>query len=467
VDIPIYSSAITVDPQADLQLNYFLQQDVVGDNPATPQVEPSEPAVLGVLVTNVGGGTANNLSITTAQPQIIENDKGLIDNFQIIGTQVGAQQQASPSLTVDFGDLAPGQTSDADFLLLSSLQGQFENFSATFTHTDALGGTETSLISSVQTHTWIHAGEFNYANSTGEMDYLVDDVANPDSLPSAIYFSDGTTAPVDIASNAQSSQVGPSSALTYQVTASVTSGWDYIQIPDPGAGYDLYKVVRSDGVVIPVSDQAWTTDVTIAPTGKATTDYELHILDDNSTGSYMVYYRPTTATAPTVISVSSVSSPQSGPIASVDVTFSEPIDPTAFTTANVSLTLYGGTNLINRSVTLTRDSSTTFTIGGLSSLTSDDGNYTLTVNAAGINDFFGDVGTGSESTSWANGTNAPLIGSVAAGDPTLVNTPVSTVDVVLSEPIEPSSFNDESLTLTLNNGSNLISSSVTITHIDS
>ena len=57
------------------------------------------------------------------------------------------------------------------------------------------------------------------------------------------------------------------------------------------------------------------------------TDYELHILDDNSTGSYMVYYRPTSLTAPTVASVSSVSSPQSGAIGSVDVTFSEPIDP--------------------------------------------------------------------------------------------------------------------------------------------
>ena len=71
-------------------------------------------------------------------------------------------------------------------------------------------------------------------------------------------------------------------ALTYQVTANVTSGWDYFQLPDPGAGYTLYKVVRSDGTVIPVSDQAWTTDRTISPTGRGTVDYELHILDDNS-----------------------------------------------------------------------------------------------------------------------------------------------------------------------------------------
>ena len=137
--IPVFPSTITVYPQAELQLNYFLQQTVIGDDPSTPQVViPSEPAVLGLLVTNVGAGTANNLSITTAQPQIIQNEKGLADTFQIIETQVGTQQVA-PSLMVDLGNVAPGQTADADFLLLSSLQGELEDFSATFSHTNAWG----------------------------------------------------------------------------------------------------------------------------------------------------------------------------------------------------------------------------------------------------------------------------------------------------------------------------------------
>ena len=142
----------------------------------------------------------------------------------------------------------------------------FNNFTATFSHSDALGGTETSLITSVTTHTLIHAGDFNYPDSTGATDYLAEDTPNADNLPDTIYFSDGTTAAVNIATNATATPVGPASALTFQVTADVTSGWDYIQLPDPGAGYTLYKVVRSDGTVIPVSDQAWQTDVTISPT---------------------------------------------------------------------------------------------------------------------------------------------------------------------------------------------------------
>ncbi len=164
VTIPVFPSTITVDPQAELQLNYFLQKDVV---------DPSEPATLGLLVTNVGAGTANSLTITTAQPQILQNAKGLLDTFQIVGTQVGNQQE-TPSLSVDFGDIAPGQTADATFLLQSMLPGVFDNFTATYSNSDALGGSETSLIESVTTHTLVYAGDFNYPDSTGATDYLVD-----------------------------------------------------------------------------------------------------------------------------------------------------------------------------------------------------------------------------------------------------------------------------------------------------
>ncbi len=466
VTIPVFPSTITVDPQAELQLNYFLQQTVVGQDPFSSGVQPSEPAVLGLLVTNVGGGTANNLSITTAQPQILQNAKGLLDTFQIIGTQVG-NQQVSPSLTVDLGDIAPGQTADASFLIESLLAGSFDNFTATFSHSDALGGTETSLIASVTTHTLIYAGDFNYPDSIGATDYLTEETPNANNLPDTIYFSNGTTAAVNIATDMTANPVGPASALTCQVTASVTSGWDYIQIPDPGAGFTLYKVVRADGTVIPINDQAWQTDVTVSPTGKQTTEYELHILDDNSTGSYMVYYRPTSLTPPTVASVSPVSSPQSGPVGSVDISFSEPINPATFTTQNLLLTLNGGADLIGSGVTITQDSPTTFTIGGLLDLTGDYGNYTMTVDATGISDFFGDIGTaaGSASTSWATGTNVPVVVSVGTGSPALRNTPVDAVDVVLSEPINPATFNYQALSLTLDGGSNLITSGVTVTEV--
>jgi hypothetical protein len=463
---PIFPAAITVYPQPKLEINYFLQKDVIGDDPSTPEVEPSEPAVLGMLVTNAGGGTATNLSITTAQPQIVQNDKGLLDTFQIVGTQVGTQQE-TPSLTASLGDIAPGGTADADFLLLSSLQGQFQDFSATFSHTDALGGTSTSLIASVTTHQLIHAGDFQYPGSTGEIDYLVNDVPDPNSTPDTVYLSNGTTAPVNTATNISVNGTISDSQLSVQVTAQVTSGWVYLQLPDPGAGYTLTKVVRSDGTVLPVSDAAWTTDRTIAPTGKATVDYELHILDLDSTGSYTVYYRPTSVTAPALVSIQPIANPQSGPISSVEVTFNEPIDPATFTWQNVTLTLNGGANLITPAVTVTQTSPTTFTIGNLSGLTAANGNYELTVSASGVNDLFGDVGAGSLSESWSLGVDVPVVVSVGAGNPSIRNSPVQTVDVVLTEPIVNSSFDYHSLTLSLDGGPNLITPAVTVVQVSS
>jgi hypothetical protein len=287
IGIAVFPATITVLPQAQLRLNYFLQRDVIGADPYSSEVVTPEPAVLGLLVTNVGLGTANNLSITTAQPQIVDNDRGLLNTFQIIGTQVGTQQ-VTPSLQVNFGNIEPGQTADADFLILSALQGIFTNFTASFTHSDALGGLDTSLIQSIQTHTLIHAGNFNFPGSTGAIDYLAEDNVNVGNLPDTVYFSNGTTASVHIATNVQSS--AGTAARTYNLTANVTSGWNYIQLPDPGAGYTLSAVVRSDGKVIRVGDEAWATDRTINAAGRGTIDYELHILDLDSTGSYTVTY---------------------------------------------------------------------------------------------------------------------------------------------------------------------------------
>ena len=48
--------------------------------------EPSVPYELDVLVHNVGAGAAEDLSIASAQPKIVDNEKGLLINFQIVGT---------------------------------------------------------------------------------------------------------------------------------------------------------------------------------------------------------------------------------------------------------------------------------------------------------------------------------------------------------------------------------------------
>ena len=46
---------------------------VYGDDPLTPQVEPSLPFPFGLIMHNTGYGTASNVTIQSAQPQIVDN----------------------------------------------------------------------------------------------------------------------------------------------------------------------------------------------------------------------------------------------------------------------------------------------------------------------------------------------------------------------------------------------------------
>ena len=109
-----------------------------------------------------------------------------------------------------------------------------------------------------------------------------------------------------------------------------------------------------------------------------------------------------------VSSIAAVSpSPRNSSVSSIDVTFSEPINNSSLTAGALTLTDDGGANLINGSVSLSLISGDTYAIGGLTGLTSAQGEYTLTVNAADIKDQNGVAGTNSLSTSWLMDTTAP------------------------------------------------------------
>lgn len=68
----------------------------------------------------------------------MENEKGLLADFKIIATEV-AGQNLQPSLTVDFGAIAPGTNAIGRWLFTSSILGGFIEYSATIEHQNGLG----------------------------------------------------------------------------------------------------------------------------------------------------------------------------------------------------------------------------------------------------------------------------------------------------------------------------------------
>jgi hypothetical protein len=300
VRIPLAPVAITVLPTARLQADYFLQRDVFSDDPFTAELESAEPFSLGVLVNNFGHGTARNLRIASAQPLIVENERGLIIDFDIIGTQVG-NAPINPSLTVDFGNVASGETAVGRWLMTASLQGLFTDYKASFEHLDELGNPRLSLVERVALHEMIHLVSDDRPGADALFDFLVNDVPDERDLPDTLFLSHGNAEPVTALS--QGSVTGTLAAGGGSLQLRLTNappGWVYLRLPDPGNGqYRLVRVERTNGVALP-TENFWLTDRTFIGGGqRPIRENILHLVEHSAVGSYtLVYTRVSDATPP-------------------------------------------------------------------------------------------------------------------------------------------------------------------------
>lgn len=97
------SDTITVKPDPQLFLKYFHSKEVFADNPFTTDIEPSIPFQLALLIENRGYGDAKNVQILSSQPEIVENTKELLVDFNIIGSRLGNTSIATRSMNIEFG----------------------------------------------------------------------------------------------------------------------------------------------------------------------------------------------------------------------------------------------------------------------------------------------------------------------------------------------------------------------------
>lgn len=256
--VPINPDRITVKPMPQLVLDYFMPYQVIGDNPFTPQVEPPVAYPLAVRVMNDGYGTAAKLKIDSAQPKIVDNQQGLLISFKLLGASVN-DSAVTPSLTVDFGDLASKKAATANWQMISTLSGRFIDFKTSFTHASELGGELTSLINATNAHYLTHMVKVNLPGRDGRLDFLADTDRDAEHLPDAIFESEIPNNGTDMA-NARSAVTvispltqperptpeTPTVALTLPMG---TIGWVYTKLPDPSQGMlKLLDVVRGDGV---------------------------------------------------------------------------------------------------------------------------------------------------------------------------------------------------------------------------
>ncbi|MBK7999158.1 MAG: putative Ig domain-containing protein [Verrucomicrobia bacterium] len=292
ITIQLLPGSITVLPEARLTLDYFQQRDVYSDDPFTPEIEPAEPFALGLRIRNSGAGEARNFRINSAAPRIIENEKGLAIEFQLLGARVD-NEPLNPSFNLNVGSIAPGTSKTVIWDMTSTLQGKFIDYRATFEHMDALGGLSLSLIDAVRIHEMIHVVRSDRAGDDTLPDFLVNDSPDPDNLPDVVYLSDSTTGAVAIATSPAVDSPATTNDLQVQLTATMSSGFAYLRMPNPGADFRLVSARRSDGKQLILGANVWTTDRTFPASQTAVVREKLlHLFDHNSTGIYTLTFAP-------------------------------------------------------------------------------------------------------------------------------------------------------------------------------
>jgi hypothetical protein len=169
-------------------------------------------------------------------------------------------------------------------------------------------------------------------------------------------------------------------------------------------------------------------------------------------------------TPPTVAIDDVVPNHRGTPVTTLSIVFDEWVD--GLDLADLRLTRDGGGNLLTGSETLATEDHITWTLGGISSLTTLSGSYTFSLLAAdsGIADEAGNLLVMNAATSWTVDSVAP-IAVIAAVLPNPRNASVSQLLITFSEAVQGLTL--ANLSLTRGGGSNLLTTSQTLTTTDS
>lgn len=467
----LFPVTLEVHPSPDLFLHYFMERDILGDDPLTPTItEPVIPGELALMIENNGYGNANNVLIESAQPEIVDNEKGLLIEFELIGSNLQGLPVNLGLINIDFGTIFAQSAKVGRWWFTSSLLGHFVDYSASLTHTDSRGNPELSLVSGAEMHELIRSISV-YGDLDDDInDFLVNDVQDVNELPDAIYLSQGQTV-LDVyqANSGSFNQDVKAPIFTNTLTLSPKfMGWNYLKLDDPGNGmFEIESITRNnDGQQIPL-DNAWLTFVTLPDGQEHIYENKFHIVDNFeaiTAQSYTVVWVPADTAEIKVVEISGAPvQPITEPLSELTIVFNKEIDASSFTFEDLSLELEGSSNIADNSIIITRVADVTYKLD-ISSHTTGDGTYELTVNTANINDNAGNTGKESETVTWTELLSVPAIEEFSGLPSGPTNQLINAIEVRFNMEIDATTFSGDDLTLFRNTGA--LASSLTVSQVD-
>lgn len=398
---------LTVKPSPNLDLTYFMQRDIKGDDPLTKEVEPSEEAEFSLLINNLGYGDATNVRMSTNQPEIVDNEKGLKVKFELMSSQLNGQEKTlalGGSVSTDFGNIPAHSTSYAQWWLKSSLLGHFTDYDVTATHLTSYGNKDLSLLNDVTIHELIRSIDVTKGDKTLK-GFMTNDIVDADDTPDMLYLSDGEIEKVNVAA---SSSITKTSDTEYTLTITPSEeGWNYGNLSDPTYGVSALKSVTraSDGKQISLRN-FWQTDRTLRDGKDPLYENRIHfadLFDGKNAESYILTFEATPSLMLEVASIEGAPAEDevaTQPVNTLKVMFNKYIDPATFTSEDIQINVQGKEQ-DSQLVKISTEDNKNFVLD-LTQLNASAGNgyYTLTVQTSGITDSEGFAGKTGKTASW-------------------------------------------------------------------
>ena len=406
---------LTVKPSPNLDLTYFMQRDIKGDDPLTKEVEPSEEAEFSLLINNLGYGDATNVKMTTNQPEIVDNEKGLKVKFELMSSQLNGQEKTlalGGSVFTDFGTIPAHSTSYAQWWIKSSLLGHFTDYDVTATHLTSYGNKDLSLLNDVTIHELIRSIDVTKGDKTLK-GFMTNDIVDADDTPDMLYLSDGEIEKVNVAA---SSSITKTSDTEYTLTITPSEeGWNYGNLSDPTYGVSALKSVTrvSDGKQISLRN-FWQTDRTLRDGKDPLYENRIHFADQFDGKNAENYILTFEATPSLMLEVASIEGAPAEdevatqPVNTLKVMFNKYIDPATFTSEDIQINVQGKEQ-DSQLVKISTEDNKNFVLD-LTQLNASAGNgyYTLTVQTSGITDSEGFAGKTGKTASWTMFVNSQV-----------------------------------------------------------
>lgn len=400
--------SLQVKPTPVLDLTYFMQRDIYGDNPLTEAVvEPIIPAEFSVLIHNKGNGDATNVRMITKQPRVVENEKGLLADFAIVSSSLNGGEKAmalDSTIATQFGDIEAGKCSYATWDLTCSLLGHFVDYSVEATHVTSYGNPDLSLLDQVTIHELIHSVNAKLGDVTYRA-WVTNDVEDGHDEPDHIYLSNGTDETLKTLSNITS--ITAMGDGKWRVTVTVPQReWFYTSVANPTGGIAKIVSLKDEDTDEELDPQNfWTTQYTIQDGFDPLPDNKIHIVayaDGPKTFHFVIEFEP----SPNIrLDVSSLVGPPEDAeelvkevIEQMTVTFNKPIQTETFTRDDIVLRYEGQKQDTALPITQDEDDEKKFYIN--TSALTNNGYYALQVKTDSIRDTEGYLGYNGRQVKW-------------------------------------------------------------------